>query len=242
MNSQSLMWCDDSLSSDSFIFAVEEAERAALCLAAIECTPSGESCLNPSPVSSPSLLRKHVSTSSLINLSGSSSSLEVEFLPETVYISSSCSDSVEMLSPASSSEDITSVNPQPSCQCGKNVIEENCIWTAINNWEGNDCSLICDGCFFDVPNQMGHACLSYDLDPLDRDEFLNDRTWNTVLNSHNFMQIFNEYLKNHENCEEYAIVIFECALRNLLRRKVAEVRDKLITKDIKTGREFREEE
>ena len=89
---------------------------------------------------------------------------------------------------------------------------------------------------------MGHACLSYDLDPLDRDEFLNDRTWNTVLNSRNFMQIFNEYLKNHENCEEYGIVIFECALRNLLRRKVAEVRDKLITKDIKTGREFREDE
>ena len=72
-----------------------------------------------------------MSTSSLINLSGSSSSLEVEFLLETVDISSSCSDSVEILSPASSSEDIRSVNPQPSCQCGKNVIEENCIWTAI---------------------------------------------------------------------------------------------------------------
>ena len=49
MSSQTLKWCDDSLSSDSFIFAVEEAERAALCLAEIECTPSGESCLNPSP-------------------------------------------------------------------------------------------------------------------------------------------------------------------------------------------------
>ena len=89
---------------------------------------------------------------------------------------------------------------------------------------------------------MRRAYLSYDLAPLDRDEFLNDRTWNTVLNSRNFMQIFNEYLKNHENCEEYGIVISECALRNLLRRKVAEVRDKLITKDIKTGREFREDE
>ena len=57
-----------------------------------------------------------------------------------------------------------------------------------------------------------------------------------------FYANFYEYLKNHENCEEYGIVIFECALRNLLRRKVAEVRDKLITKDIKTGREFRVDE
>ena len=160
-----------------------------------------------------------MSTTSSINLSGSSSSLEVEFLPETVDIFSWSSGSVETLSPASSSEDITSVNP-PSCRCDKNVIEENCTWTAIYNWEENECSLICDGCIYDVPNQMGHACLSYDLDPLDPDEFLSDRTWNTVLNSCNFMQICNEYLKNHENCEDYAVVIFEYALRNILQRKV----------------------
>lgn len=70
-----------------------------------------------------------------------------------------------------------------------------------------------------------------------RNEFLNDRTWNAVFKRSNFIQIFNEYLKKHENCSEFRVVIFECCLRNLLQRKVDEVREKFISKDILYGPE-----
>lgn len=39
MTSQTLLWCDDSLSSDSLLLAVDEAKRIVSLLPELECTP-----------------------------------------------------------------------------------------------------------------------------------------------------------------------------------------------------------
>ena len=141
MNAENLSW-EGSLSSDSFIFALEEAEHAALMIKEFECTP---------PSSSPSLLNTRNEKSNfpessfgstlevpeMENFSSSSdscgtftsSSVSSTFEePEIVDISSSTS--VEILSPVSTSEKNSSTNIR-SCKCEKNKIDEQCIWKTI---------------------------------------------------------------------------------------------------------------
>ena len=241
MSLESLMWCDDSLSSDSFLLAVEEAERAALSLADFECTPSvierspPPSCsyMNISSPSSPSLLMNSDSTSFNFRstpLSDSESSFCSLQLPETYDISptleipeivdiSSSDNSVEILSSITSSSVKSSY-----CQCEKKVICELCIWEAIKNCEYDDNVLLCAACYCNVPNEMGHDCLRWDLE-------LVDRTSNIVLNPTNVMHIYNAYLLKHEKCDECSLVIFKWALCNLLQRKVEEIKNELIVKD-----------
>ena len=140
MNAENLSW-ERSLSSDSFIFALEEAEHAAFVIKEFECTP---------PSSSPSLLNTRNEKSNfpessfgstlevheMENFSSSSSSSDSSGTftsssvsstfeePEIVDISSSTS--VEILSPVSTSEKNSSTNIR-SCKCEKNKIDEQCI-------------------------------------------------------------------------------------------------------------------
>ena len=108
---------------------------------------------------------------------------------------------------------------------------------AVEILNSSEFRLICAGCYYKVANQLGHDCLSWELHPADRDEFLNDLAWNVMLNPTNFMQIYNAYLSKQGNSDESTIVIFEYSVRKLLERKVEAIRNKLIGKDITTGRQ-----
>ena len=159
------------------------------------------------------------------------------FISSPQSFSASSVEELEVLD-ISSTTDETDENFNLSanfCGCEKNIINELCIWEAIDIWNSTESPLICAGCYFNVANQLGHVCLSWELQPSERDEFLNDRTWNVILNPSNFIQIYNAYVSNHDNSDESNIVIFEYSVRKLLERKVEAIRNKLIAKDITTG-------
>ena len=104
-------------------------------------------------------------------------------LPETVNLCCSA----EMFSPVKPSVEIIIDENAGPCECGKNFIEEICIWEAINNWEPSDFPLLCAGCYYDDSNPITHACLTYvGTYSSDREEILNYHTWNIMLNPTHF--------------------------------------------------------
>jgi len=126
----------------------------------------------------------------------------------------------------------------PKCGCKKNWIDERCIHKAITSWMPEEEALICNGCFFDMGNQMNHECVSWNLTDGEREQFLVDTAWSTMLHPGNLSEIFNEYVKSHPGTG-HLIIKFEYGVRTILKRKVWELLDELLEKDREAGYRYR---
>ena len=140
-SSERLLW--NNSVSDSFIFAVEEAERSALSLAEIECTPSAftSSPLTPLLVNSSIESSSIKCTNSTFRSSPQSSSGSSVEEPEILNISSTIDETAENFN-----------SRVIFCGCEKNVIDELCISEAIEIRNSTEFPLIFARCYYNVAN------------------------------------------------------------------------------------------
>ena len=154
--------CKDSLCAIVLVTAEKEEGN--------ECSPSLCLMKNTSTFGSTPMTTTFKFKSTSVSASESPLSFE---LPETVNLCCSA----EMFSPVKPSVEIIIDENAGPCECGKNFIEEICIWEAINNWEPSDFPLLCAGCYYDDSNPTTHACLTYvGTYSSDREELLNYHT------------------------------------------------------------------
>jgi len=118
------------------------------------------------------------------------------------------------------------------CACERNIIEESCIFEAMETANYVRFPLICGGCVQQEGNQFAHACMGFGWNEIEREHLLNDRMWCSVFEPINFKALYNAYEVKHNNCKDYTIGIFEVGLRNVLERKPTEVQKVLLVKDI----------
>jgi len=66
------------------------------------------------------------------------------------------------------------------CACERNIIEESCIFEAMETANYVRFPLICGGCVQQEGNQFAHACMGFGWNEIEREHLLNGRMWCSV--------------------------------------------------------------